>query len=45
MHTSVHPNPEAVMARQVGSKQLSHEFRTSILDIHDIGVKQCEIAE
>ena len=45
MQTSVYPEPEAVMGRQVGSKQLSHEVRTSILDMYDVGVKQCDIAE
>ena len=33
------------MGRQVSSKQPSHEFRTSTLDMHDIGAKQCDIAE
>ena len=43
--TSVHPIPETVMGRQVSSKQPSHEVRTSILDMHDTGAKQCDIAE
>ena len=45
MQNSVDTKPEAVMDRQVGSKQLSHEVRTSILDMYDDGVKQCDVAE
>ena len=33
------------MSRQVGPKQLSHEFRTSILNMFDVGVEQREVAK
>ena len=43
--STVHPEPEAVMGHQFGSKKLLHEIRTSIEDMYDIDVKQRDIAE
>ena len=33
------------MSGQVGPKQLFHEFRTSILNMFDVGVEQRELAK
>ena len=36
MRPSVHPKAETVVGRQFGSKRLSHEVRTSVLDTYDV---------
>ncbi len=44
MRSEPEPEPEVDMGRPIGAKQVSDERRKMILDMNDIGVRQCDIA-